>query len=84
MKSRVPSLLLTGASLCAFALSSCGDHDAPAGEAACVVKPTETFHERIEPLLSDTHVSTCNECHLSGVNLSVFARETPCKTWVCL
>jgi len=42
------------------------------------------FHREIEPLLSDSRVSTCNECHLSGVDLSVFARETPCKTWACL
>lgn len=44
----------------------------------------QTFHERIEPLLTDTRSSTCNQCHLSGVNLSVFARATPCETWACL
>lgn len=77
-------MLLAAALLSAAALASCDDHDAPPGEAACLVKPSETFNERIEPLLSDSRVSTCNECHLSGVDLSVFARETPCKTWACL
>jgi len=84
LKSRARSLLLAAASLAAAALASCSAEDPPAGEAACVVKPTETFDERIAPLLSDDRVSTCNECHLSGVDLSVFARETPCKTWACL
>jgi hypothetical protein len=83
VKPRLPTLLLAAASLSAAALASCGDHDDP-GESACLVKPTETFHERIEPLLSDSRPSTCNQCHLSGVDLSVFARETPCQTWACL
>lgn len=81
----MPSLLLAAVSLSAAGLASCGDNDAPSpGEAACQLKPTETFHERIEPLLSENRVTTCNECHLSGVDLSAFARETPCKTWACL
>jgi hypothetical protein len=83
LKSRLSSLCLGLASLSAAGLASCGDHDSP-GEAACSVKPTETFHERIEPLLSEDRVTTCNQCHLSGVDLSAFARETPCKTWACL
>lgn len=86
MKARHSSWLLLLASLAAAAGSaSCGDGDAPvepAGE--CRVEPTQTFHERIEPLLTDARSSTCNQCHLSGVNLSAFARETPCKTWACL
>lgn len=77
--------MLALVSLGSAGLASCGDHDDPsAGEQACQLKPTETFHERIEPLLSETRVTTCNQCHLSGVDLSAFARETPCKTWACL
>ncbi|HYQ15815.1 MAG TPA: hypothetical protein VEQ58_08660, partial [Polyangiaceae bacterium] len=33
---------------------------------------------------SENRVSTCNQCHLSGVDLSAFARATPCETWACL
>jgi hypothetical protein len=72
-------------SLASGLAASCGDHDEPSvGEQLCQLKPTETFHERIEPLLEPSRVTTCNECHLSGVDLSAFARETPCKTWACL
>ena len=84
MKLRFSTLLLAAASVTAASLASCADHDEPPGEVACQVKPSETFHDRIEPLLSEDRVTTCNQCHLSGVNLSAFARETPCKTWACL
>ena len=84
MQFRLPTLLLVALSLSAAGLASCGDHDELPGELACQLKPTETFHERIEPLLSESRPTTCNQCHLSGVDLSAFARETPCKTWACL
>lgn len=42
------------------------------------------FAQRIAPLLADDRPSTCNECHLSGVDLSMFARSTPCETFACL
>ncbi len=88
MKARRSSQLLVLVSFAAGGLASCGDGDEPArepqSEAECRLKPTDAFHERIEPLLTDTRSSTCNQCHLSGVDLSAFARETPCKTWACL
>lgn len=83
-RRRLPYLLPFVALLAAGSAASCADHDEPVGELACQVKPSTTFHERIEPLLSSDHISTCNECHLSGVDLTTFARSTPCQTWVCL
>lgn len=88
-RSRSPwsSLILASVALTAAALASC-DGDEPLTdeqrEAACQIKPSQAFHDRIEPLLSEERVTTCNQCHLSGVDLSAFARETPCKTWACL
>ena len=87
-RSRLSTFLLALATLGAAGLASCGDGDEPGtssqSESACQIKPTEEFHERIEPLLAEDRVSTCNQCHLSGVDLTAFARETPCKTWACL
>jgi hypothetical protein len=86
-RSRLSSALLAAVTLGAAALASCGDGDEPTdgrGEAACEAKPSQAFHDRIEPLLAEDRVTTCNQCHLSGVDLSAFARETPCKTWACL
>lgn len=83
---RHTSWALVVATLAAAASASCADGELmEASEpGACEVDPTQAFHERIEPLLTDARSSTCNQCHLSGVDLSVFARETPCKTWACL
>jgi hypothetical protein len=80
-------LLLSSVTVAAALVASC-DGDEPLTneerEAACEAKPSRAFHERIEPLLSEERATTCNQCHLSGVDLSAFARETPCKTWACL
>lgn len=84
---RIPSLALCLALFGAAAAASCSSNqpaEVQQSELHCEVKPSQTFHDRIEPLLADDNVSTCNQCHLSGVNLSAFARETPCKTLACL
>jgi hypothetical protein len=84
---RLPWLSLTLAMLIAGVAASCSSKDdsaAQPSELSCEVKPSQAFHDRIEPLLADDNVSTCNQCHLSGVNLSAFVRETPCKTLACL
>ena len=44
----------------------------------------DLFQQRIAPLLADDRPSSCNECHLSGVDLSMFVRDTPCETMACL
>ncbi len=42
------------------------------------------FEQRIAPLLQTDRPSTCNQCHLSGVDLTAFVRPTPCQTMSCL
>ncbi|MGE0324137.1 MAG: hypothetical protein AB7K71_40125 [Polyangiaceae bacterium] len=42
------------------------------------------YNRKIQPLLSDDNVSSCNKCHLTGVTLAAFARDTPCETMACL
>ena len=82
----MPALLLLAVTGSAAALASCSGSDTGAerSELSCQVKPSETFHDRIEPLLRDDRPTSCNQCHLSGVDLSAFARDTPCQTWACL
>lgn len=55
-----------------------------AGAEGCRSPPSDVYHARIEPLLTDENPKTCNQCHLSGVDLSVFVRPTPCETMACL
>lgn len=79
--------MLLAASAAAGSLASCADGDEPPAQQSeldCKVRPSQTFHRRIEPLLNQERVTTCNQCHLSGVDLSAFVRETPCKTLACL
>ncbi|HKY34419.1 MAG TPA: hypothetical protein VJN18_00655 [Polyangiaceae bacterium] len=86
-KPGASTFLLLAVSTSAAGLASCGDGDEPQVEQSelhCALKPSRTFRERIEPLLSSDRITTCNQCHLSGVDLSAFVRETPCKTWACL
>lgn len=44
----------------------------------------KVYERRIEPVLSDDHPQSCNQCHLSGVDLSNFVQKTPCQTMACL
>lgn len=67
-----------------------------AGAAALVPSCNETGHEctpdgarslyeqRIAPVLLDDRPKSCNQCHLSGVDLSAFVKPTPCQTMACM
>jgi hypothetical protein len=84
---RGTTYLLCSLSALAASVASCSGGDDPPleqSELMCEVKPSKTFQDRIEPLLADDRITTCNQCHLSGVDLTAFARETPCQTWACL
>ena len=50
----------------------------------CKTSGVELYHDRIEPLLRPSSTQLCNQCHLSGVDLSSFVRATPCETMACL
>jgi len=59
-------------------LASCDGHLCTEGEAL------QLYQQRIEPLLTSDRPATCNQCHLSGVDLSNFLQETPCQTMACM
>lgn len=42
------------------------------------------YRRRIEPLIADGRAPSCNRCHLQGIDLSAFVRDTPCKSMACL
>jgi hypothetical protein len=44
----------------------------------------ELYERRIAPLLADDRPSTCNQCHLAGVELSAYVQATPCETMACM
>jgi hypothetical protein len=42
------------------------------------------YAQRILPVLTDDRPKSCNQCHLSGVDLSLYVKATPCQTMACL
>jgi hypothetical protein len=63
--------------------------DSPRTEAADsrVCEPTvqdAKFERYIEPLLTDARPSSCNQCHLSGVDVELFVRASACQTMACM
>jgi hypothetical protein len=58
---------------------------APPAPAECNDQtPGDLFAQRIEPLFKEDRPKSCNQCHLSGIDLSSFSRDTPCETMACL
>lgn len=45
---------------------------------------TALYERRIRPILNSDMPVTCNQCHLSGIDISIFVRATPCQTMACL
>ena len=68
--------------LAAVLTAACTGEDDDAG--ACTDESTELYERRIEPILVDDRPKSCNRCHLSGIDLSLFVRETPCETMACM
>lgn len=79
---RAPGLwLLLG--LCWWA-SACKSEEPDEDGKACTEAATAVYRQRIEPVLMSDKPASCNQCHLSGVDLSLFVRDTPCETMACL
>ena len=52
----------------------------PCGE----VTSNKLYKRRIEPLVSGSIPSSCNQCHLSGIELAMFQGNNSCETMACL
>jgi hypothetical protein len=82
------SLALALVSLVATSFASCSSEDGPTAaeiaSAECLSSVGELYDRRIAPLLATDRPKTCNQCHLSGVDLSLFVRDDMCETRACL
>lgn len=77
------SLLMRALFLAAAVLAAaCTSEDSE--PSACADQSAELYEQRIEPILVDDRPKSCNRCHLSGIDLSLFVRETPCETMACM
>lgn len=64
--------------------SACKADEPEDGATACNEAATAVYRQRIEPVLMSDQPASCNQCHLSGVDLGLFVRDTPCETMACL
>lgn len=42
------------------------------------------FDRKIKPLLTADHATTCNQCHLAGVDLGLYGKGDECTTMACM
>lgn len=69
----------------ATAGSTGGAETPPTDDPGCEgSSPGAFFDQRIAPLLAEDRPKTCNQCHLSGVDLGAFVRDDACETMACL
>ena len=55
------------------------------GAPTCEDEAQGALYDRyIEPLVTDAHPASCNDCHLAGVDLSMWVRDTPCQSMACM
>ena len=66
-------LAVAGAASCEEDAYDCSQ----AGQAAL-------YERRIAPLLDEDRPKSCNQCHLSGLDLGTFVKDTPCNTMACM
>lgn len=82
------SALLLLAVLAGGVAASCSSPDGPTAaeiaSAECLNDAGAFYQQRIAPLLATDHPKTCNQCHLSGVDLNLFVRDDMCETRACL
>ena len=65
--------------------ASCGGKSEEELESeACFEDSSALYEQRIKPLFETDRPQSCNQCHLSGVDLSVFVRDSMCETRACL
>jgi hypothetical protein len=69
----------------AFAGATCDGWDPPPEPVDCSPEGEDSFFEqRIAPLLEEERPQSCNQCHLSGIDLGMWVKESPCKTMACM
>lgn len=81
------AVLMLGIAAAAAAASCASRDDAAIARAAsqqCLSDAGDLYQRKIAPLFATDRPQTCNQCHLSGVDLSLFVRANMCETRACL
>jgi len=85
---RLASAVLLATVAVAVGAASCAGPNEAAAEreasAQCLSQAGSLYQRKIAPLLATDRPKTCNQCHLSGIDLSLFVRANMCETRACL
>lgn len=94
MKRGEPARSSFGAAVLVLALGAAAAQASCSGDIAvdpsfeesarCLSETSDLYQRRIAPLLATDRPKTCNQCHLSGVDMSLFVRDDMCETRACL
>jgi hypothetical protein len=75
---------VTLGAVAASCASRAGGIDKREESALCLSQAGDLYQRKIAPLLATDRPKTCNQCHLSGIDLSLFVRDDMCETRACL
>ena len=42
------------------------------------------YERYVEPFVSGAVATSCSQCHMTGIDLSLYAQDTPCDTFACM
>jgi hypothetical protein len=42
------------------------------------------YTQYVEPFVSGAVPQSCSECHMTGIDISMYAQDTPCQTMACM
>ena len=88
-------LLVIGVAGCPAATQSTTDPGGPGGGGTTgdpgIDPPTcsedelsEMYAQYIEPFVSGAVPSSCSSCHMTGIDIGLYAQDTPCQTLACM
>jgi hypothetical protein len=42
------------------------------------------YTQYVEPFVSGAVATSCSQCHMTGIDISMYAQDTPCQTMACM
>ncbi|HIA02426.1 MAG TPA: hypothetical protein EYN66_11025 [Myxococcales bacterium] len=44
----------------------------------------QAYQKYVEPFVSGTLPTSCSQCHMTGIDIGMYAQDTPCQTLACM
>jgi len=64
---------------------ACSGTDKQEDPPTCSAEDLDTTYTRyVEPFVSGAVESSCTECHMTGIDITMYTQDTPCQTLACM